>query len=236
MNKPAQSSKAYPLELNLRLVQSDEMTQYDDLMAKHHRRGALRRIGHELHYVAGDQRRWIALISFSPAALKCAARDRWIGLISQIHNDRLRFIVNNSRFLILPGHHYPNLGSRILSACRKRLASDWMRHFSRPLLLLETFVDTDFHEGIVYRVDNWLLAGKTRGCRRVHGGYAFRVNQAGICQATASGCPVDLAITAASGCGSISSEEDESPTRRPCFPVRLFPGHGGYSQSAGPTA
>ena len=172
MNSPVKPSKSDPRVLNLRLVRYDEMAQYDDFMDQYHRRGALRRIGHELHYVVEDRGQWIALISFSPAALKCSARDQWIGLISQIQNDRLRFIVNNSRFLILPGHAAPNLGSRILSACRKRLASDWMRHFSQPLLLLETFVDTDFHTGTIYRADNWVLAGKTRGYRRVHGGYS----------------------------------------------------------------
>ena len=47
-----------------------------------------------------------------------------------------------------------------------------MRHFSQPLLLLETFVDTDFHAGIIYRADNWVLVGKTQGYRRVYGGYS----------------------------------------------------------------
>jgi len=63
----------------------------------------------------------------------------------------------------------PNPGSRILSACRRRLAGDWMGHFSRPLLL-EMFVDADFHDGVIYRADNWTLAGKTRDCRPIHGG------------------------------------------------------------------
>ncbi len=163
--------KLYPSELNLRLISTDEQSQFDDFMAKHHRRGALRRIGHELHYVVIDEGEWIALISFSPAALKCAARDQWIGWPQPYRTDRLRLIANNSRFLILPGHHYPNLATRILSACRHRLADDWLEHFSKPLLL-ETFVDSDFHLGTIYRADNWVYAGDTRGYRRVYGGYS----------------------------------------------------------------
>lgn len=166
------TSEPYPLALNLRLVNGEEQAQFDDLMAKHHRRGALRRIGHELHYVATDDDSWIALISFSPAALKCAARDQWIGWPQQYRTDRLRLIASNSRFLILPGHHYPNLATRILSACRRRLADDWLFHFSKPLLLLETFVDSDFHVGTIYRADNWTMVGQTRGYRRVYGGYS----------------------------------------------------------------
>ncbi len=167
-------SKPYPSVLNLRLISPVEQAQFDDLMAKHHRRGALRRIGHELHYVVTDGQSWIALISFSPAALRCAARDRWIGWRPQVRTDRLRLIANNSRFLILPGHHYPNLASRILSGCRRRLADDWLSHFSKPLLMLETFVDSQYHWGTIYRADNWIHAGNTRGYRRIYGGYSDR--------------------------------------------------------------
>ncbi|MCY4303201.1 MAG: DUF4338 domain-containing protein [Aestuariivita sp.] len=172
MNELIYNSKPYPSELNLRLAQHNEMAQYDNLMAKHHKRGALRRIGHELHYVVEHQGQWIALISFSPAALKCTARDQWIGWLPQVQTDRLRLIANNSRFLILPGHHYPNLATRILSACQKRLSADWLAHFSKPLLLLETFVDSEFHAGTIYRADNWIMVGQTRGYKRVYGGYS----------------------------------------------------------------
>ncbi len=59
------------------------------------------------------------VVSFSLAALKCFARDRWIGLIPQVRNDRLCLIASNSRFPTLPCHHCPNPGSRILSGCRR---------------------------------------------------------------------------------------------------------------------
>ncbi|MDE2724208.1 MAG: DUF4338 domain-containing protein [Gemmatimonadota bacterium] len=166
--------KPYPRQLDLRLIKRGEQAQFDDLMAKHHPCGALRRIGHELHYVVTHESGWIALISFSPAALKCAARDQWIGWPEQLRTDRLRLIANNSRFLILPGHHYPNLATRILSACRKRLAADWLEQFCKPLLMLETFVDSDYHLGTIYRADNWVFAGRTRGYRRIYGGYSQR--------------------------------------------------------------
>jgi len=46
--------------------------------------------------------KWVVLLSFSASALKYAARDRWIGLDLHHQYDRLKLIVNNSRFLILP--------------------------------------------------------------------------------------------------------------------------------------
>ena len=71
----------------------------------------------------------VALLSFSASALKCAARDRWIGWDLRHQYDRLKLIVNNSRFLILPDWHISNLGSRILSLCQKRLDTDWQKAF-----------------------------------------------------------------------------------------------------------
>ena len=150
MFEDIKTTEAYPRELQIRLISSAEQTQFDELMQQHHRRGSLRRIGHELHYVATDNDNWIALASFSPAALKCTARDEWIGWQRQHRTDRLRLIANNSRFLILPGHHYPNLASRILSGCRRRLAKDWQTQFCKPLVLLETYVDSDYHVGTFY--------------------------------------------------------------------------------------
>src|SRR6202521_1830696 len=58
---------------------------------------------------------------------------------------------NNSRFLILPDRHSPNLASRILSLCEKRLPGDWLAAFGHPLLLIETFVDPQRFRGTIYQ-------------------------------------------------------------------------------------
>ncbi len=88
--------------------------------------------------------------------------------------DRLKLVANNSRFLILPGHHYPNLASRILSRCRRRLQRDWLEQFSQPLLVLETFVDPMRHRGTIYRAASWTQVGATKGYRRMGVGYGAR--------------------------------------------------------------
>ena len=96
------------------------------------------------------------------SAWKCAVRDGWVGwdFHHQYDYDRLKLIANNSRFVILPDWHCPNLGSKILSLCHRRLSSDWQERFGHRLLLLETFVDPRFH-GTVYRAANWLYLGLT---------------------------------------------------------------------------
>ena len=111
-------------EILVRPVHPTEEQLYQELMQRHHDLGALRKIGETLWYVALWQDQWIALLSFSAPAWKCAPRDRWIGWSSRLQYDRLKLITNNSRFLILPSWHLPNLGSRILALCQLRLNTD----------------------------------------------------------------------------------------------------------------
>src|SRR6202521_4919897 len=79
---------------------------------------------------------------------------------------------NNSRFLILPDRHSPNLASRILSLCEKRLPGDWLAAFGHPLLLIETFVDPQRFRGTIYQAANWLYLGQTQGFCRTRQGYS----------------------------------------------------------------
>ena len=88
-------------------------------MRQHHYLGALPKISETLWYVATWREEWVALLSFSASALKCAARDRWIGWNFRQRYSRLKLIVNNSRFLILPAGRIPNLGSRVLASLPK---------------------------------------------------------------------------------------------------------------------
>lgn len=140
-------------------------------MRQHHYLGDLPKISETLWYVATWREEWMALVSFSASALKCAARDGWIGWDFRHRSGRLKLIANNSRFLILP-KGVPNLGSRILALCRRRLPSDWETRFGHRVLLLETFVDPGRFRGTVYRAANWVYVGNTKGFRRIRRGYS----------------------------------------------------------------
>ena len=141
-------------------------------MQAHHYLGSLAKIGETLWYVATFLGEWVALLSFSSAALKCAARDRWIGWNFRHQYSRLNLLTNNSRFLILPAWHYPNLASKTLSLCLKRLSGDWQTYFGHPLLLVETFVDPARFHGTLYKASNWLYLGNTQGFSRTRQGYS----------------------------------------------------------------
>jgi len=141
-------------------------------MQEHHYLGKLPKISETIWYIAQWRDHWVALIGFSAAAWKCAARDQWLGWNLRHQYDRLKLIVNNSRFLILPDWHVPNLGSRILSLCHQRVPFDWQNTFGHPVVLLETFVDPQHFRGTVYRAANWLYLGDTKGFRRTRNGYS----------------------------------------------------------------
>ena len=164
-------------QIIVRSVQPSEEPHYTALMQQHHYLGALPKIGNTIWYVATTQQdEWVALLSFSAAALKYKARDQWIGWSFRYQYNRLHLIANNSRFLILPHHHHKNLASKILSLCRKRIQQDWLDRFGIPLLLLETFVDPTRFVGTIYQASNWELIGETKGYSRIQGGYGNTVS------------------------------------------------------------
>jgi len=172
----AEFSKETLADIQVRPVERSEETQYQQQMARHHYLGALGKIGETLWYVAIWREQWVAQLSLSASALKCGVRDRWIGWDFRTQYGRLKLIANNSRFLILPGWHLPNVGSRVLSLTERRVVSDWRRRFGHPLLLLETFVDPRRFYGGVYRAANWIELGLTQGYRRTRAGYSAQAD------------------------------------------------------------
>lgn len=159
-------------QILVRPVKKNEEIKYQQLMETHHYLGAIPKIGENIWYVGTFEAQWIALISFSAAALKCAARDQWIGWGYRHQSGRLKLIANNSRFLILPVKQTRNLGSKLLSLCLKRLSGDWVKKYGHPILLVETFVDPKLFPGGVYRASNWQMVGYTKGFRRMAEGYS----------------------------------------------------------------
>jgi len=161
-------------EIRLRAVSADAEGRFRELLDTHHDLGAAAKIGHTMWYVATWREQWLALLVVSASAWKCAPRDRWIGWDFRCQYDRLHLIGNNTRFLILPDAHYPNLASRVLSLLERRVSADWQTRFGYPLWLLETFVDPRLFHGTSYRAANWLHVGESRGFRRTREGYSSR--------------------------------------------------------------
>lgn len=156
----------------VRPVGADEVIQWDQLMAAQHYLGMRRLVGESLRYVAEQGGQWVALLGWGSASFKCSPRDRWIGWTREQQWRRLRYVVNNLRFLVLPEARRPNLASQVLGANLRRLSRDWQAVFGHPIVLVETFVDLRF-AGVCYRAAGWQELGLTRGYRRNGGRYYF---------------------------------------------------------------
>lgn len=148
--------------LTARGCRSDESLWNEYLERYHYLRYGVP-VGAHIKYLVRLRDEPIACLAFSGAASKVAPRDRWIGWSAAQREANLRFIVNNTRFLILPWIRVDNLASRILSLALKRLPDDWHRLYAYRPLLVETFVHAERHAGTCYRAANWLCVGETQG-------------------------------------------------------------------------
>ena len=118
-----------------------------------------------IHSRAGGKVQVLGAMLFAAAARTVADREAWIGWTA-LERDRFRYrIVNNSRFLILPGVQIPHLASHVLALAARRIRTDWMERYGYAPVLLETFV-TPPHRGTCYRAANWRYIGETSGLGR----------------------------------------------------------------------
>lgn len=89
---------------------------------------------------------------------------------------RLRHVVNNQRFCVLPDARVPNLASAVLAGSLHRLSNDYEEVWGYPVLIAETFTDPARHNGGCYRAANFAMLGETAGWGRGNGEYVFHGN------------------------------------------------------------
>jgi hypothetical protein len=141
-----------------------------ELIARYHYLGDRVPVGATLRYVVRAAPRpdqVLACLGWTSAAWKIAVRDRWIGWSDAQRRQALPYVVNNSRFLILPWVHVTGLASHLLARCVRRLPADWEARYGVRPLLLETLVDPARFRGTCYRAANWLPLGQTVGRGRM---------------------------------------------------------------------
>jgi hypothetical protein len=152
------------LPIDLRMVRGPpQEALHNSLIHQYHYLGYRQIVGPSLKYIAYIKNRPIACLSWGAAAWKVACRDQFIGWPASTRSRNLYLILNNTRFLILPGIRIPYLASHLLSQNIKVLASDWYRWYHYCPVLLETFVDAERFSGTSCRAANWLWVGRTQG-------------------------------------------------------------------------
>ena len=153
--------------VTLRLLHEHERPEFDRLLTGKHYLHDWVLAGQSLRYVAELDGQWIALLAFSAASLHLKAREKWIGWSPRQRARRLALVVNNSRFLVLPERQrHPNLASRVLGLCLRRLSADWQQRWQHPVLAVESFVDESLYRGTCYRACGFEAVGPTQGFGR----------------------------------------------------------------------
>ena len=151
------------------LVQSKgEQELWKELVDRHHYLGYRVSFGASLRYLIKDKDgRILGCFQWSSPAWKVRVRDAWIGWQEANREANLQRVVQNSRFLILPGVRVKSLASHVLAKMTKAIANDWETAYAVRPVLLETFVDESRFKGTCYKAANWCNLGNTTGRGRM---------------------------------------------------------------------
>ena len=118
--------------------------------------------GRQLRYLVGSAHGWLGAAGFSAAALKVAARDRWVAWTHSQRSGQLDRILCLNRFLIRPSVRCPHLASHVLGRILRRLPRDFEARYGFRPLLVESFADEGY-AGTCLRAANFLCVGRTAG-------------------------------------------------------------------------
>jgi hypothetical protein len=154
--------------LNLELAQSLPLRRrVEHLLAHYHYRGFNGAVGENVQYLAKDYRgRELAVMVFGAAAWKVAVRDQFIGWSEPQRKERLGWLANLQRFLILPWVEVRHLASHLLALAARRLQRDWQNRYGHPIWLVESFVERERFAATSYKAAGWIEVGQTTGRTR----------------------------------------------------------------------
>jgi hypothetical protein len=161
---PPCSEPALLQQITVRLIEDSERPEFDRRLQSDHYLASAAVAGPCLRYVAEAHGQTLALLIFSAPALHLKGREHWIEWSPRQKARRLQFVVNHSRYLVLPSRErYPNLASKVLGLCLRRLNDDWQARWGHPVLVVESFVDESRYRGTCYRACGFQAVGFTQG-------------------------------------------------------------------------
>jgi hypothetical protein len=152
--------------LTLRQVRrTEDEALFNGLVQTYHYLGYTQPVGEHLKYLvrARGSGRELACFALSSAPRHLGPRDRYIGWSAEARKRNIRYVVYNSRFLILPWVQVPHLASHLLGWVAREVSGEWERLYGHPVYFLETFVDPSRYRGTCYRAANWVHLGQTTG-------------------------------------------------------------------------
>jgi hypothetical protein len=146
------------------VTDKSEIKLWNEYIERYHYLGYKRPFGCCIRYTAQLVKGGIiACVMFSGAAKALRLRDQWIGWNDSQRLKNLPWVINNSRFAIMPWVKIPCLASHILGKINRRIVKDWQQQWGYKPLLMETFVDPLRYRGTCYKAANWQCIGRTTG-------------------------------------------------------------------------
>jgi len=147
------------------------------LFGRYHPLGYKSPFGCSLRYfiTSSHGRLGCLLLASGARALRC--RDEWVGWSAEQRLRNIPYVVNNSRFLLLPWVNIPHVASHVLGQLARQVQQDWHARWNYRPVLMETFVDPTRHRGICYRAAGWIVLVETTGRGLQLRGHSYRTNR-----------------------------------------------------------
>ncbi len=171
------SVKDFPALRLVMVRRQPEEALWNYLVHQYHYQGYRLVVGAHLKYLAYLGETPVACLSWGTSVFRIQSRDRCIGWAGDVRNQAIKYIANNTRFLILPWIRVKNLASHILGQSARVVSRDWRDFYAHPLYLLETFVETERFSGTCYRAANWQRVGETAGHAKKDGQFYYHGNR-----------------------------------------------------------
>lgn len=152
---------------------SEDEALWNEYVERYHYLGYRKPFGCPLRYFAHSDRGVLGCVLLAGAAKAITVRDEWIGWTAEQRLRNLPWVVNNTRFLVLPWVRVRHLASHVLGKVARQVADDWHQRWGYRPLLMETFVDPARFSGTCYRAAGWEELGRTTGEGLVRPGRSY---------------------------------------------------------------
>ena len=158
-------SVEYPIFLD-ECKSSEQLKKFRNTIDKHHQymnsaNIPSRRISFNMYETKSGN--YIGGIGLASSVLALGGRDKYIGWDKETRLKNLGMTANNYRFCLIKDNiTIKNVGTMALKLLRTVGAQTWEKKYGDKLVLIETFIKPPWN-GSVYRADNWLDVGMTKG-------------------------------------------------------------------------
>ncbi len=130
-------------DLHVQLIdRSPDRAVWNTLIGREHPHGMTTFAGCQLRYLVGSAHGWLGAAGFSAAALRVAARDRWIGWDDAGRRGHLHRVICLSRFLIRPAVRIPHFASHVLGRILRRVPHDFEARYAYRPYVVESFAES----------------------------------------------------------------------------------------------